>query len=52
MMQSPSCLSICQRNLSGLLFLTRVVYTSFCHKHLEEAIEQGSYHKVEGIVQG
>jgi hypothetical protein len=31
---------------------TQVVYTSFCHKHLEEATEQGSYRKVEGIVQG
>jgi hypothetical protein len=31
---------------------TQVVYTSICHKYLEEATEQGSYRQVEGVVQG
>jgi hypothetical protein len=29
-----------------------VVFMSFFHKHLEEAMEQGGYRQVEGVVQG
>jgi hypothetical protein len=39
-------------HIEGYPPLIQVVFTSFCHKHLEEATEQGGYRQVEGVVQG
>jgi hypothetical protein len=36
--------------LNGAKEHLEVVLSSFCHKHLKEATEQGSYRQVEGIV--
>jgi hypothetical protein len=36
--------------LNGAKEHLEVVLSSFCHKHLKEATEQGSYRQVEGVV--